>query len=758
MRFLTYLRLVEDEMLLEDRVAGLQQRFLPILQTAVQAGTLRWPSNIAPLAKAPKDIALTAQKLFDYIVSVDPDPKKRNSQWLLTLVTRKADPMPFEDLHYASESLNKFAEMKQAGQLPANKGDINRYRSLSDLNFALEGEKKQQVATLASQEQEMLKQTNVIYDGPDYRVLSLLTQQAAVYFGGDTEWCTAWGGENCRHPTRGNMFNQYIKQGPVYVIFDKKTNNKWQFSFAAEQYMDVNDRSINLIQFFQEHPKVKEVFDNLEGEPIGEIAGVPVYKTSDGYVIKTQRGVMGKALFRAQVDAQNNLANASGRWISDYERGNESVADAIQNNVLEFFTSLKIIGDSLGEAICDLFYRDRRWGTVQQLAQPFLRLGERDLLGQLEWRQVKTHTMQHLLLVMDQNALLEATIDEGVFSVIDASRAFTSTNAAAGSMRQTMNAVSKVLNPAVSSAITELLLSEDVTAWANDSGILASDLTTEDAARLIEAKPKLGGIPLAYKVHGPSDAVKEMIVDWCDQEDLSIASKNPWIGNDLVIERFKDIDALVDDLGNDGAKWFAQVLSGNTDLEYYEAEGDVDDLVRALKPESLTCLGTYLQRTYESDIEDNFDEYDPSSIDDVLEVLDYVSDDAVQGAANSAAETGRRYGAEKEMSEMLTREIEKNSHIVLLKNDGTVVDKSGHWAWDAPCALVVSIEEIIREMGDVPDDLAYEISHAGWADKFEATIELEEPHYGFTDFDDEGANETFDQEIHELCHVPTEPR
>jgi len=394
---------------------------------------------------------------------------------------------------------------------------------------------------------------------------------------------------------------------------------------------------------------------------------------------------------------------------------------------------------------------------LHQLAKPVLRLGETDLLGQpIEWRQVKTHTMRHLLLYIDQNESLEATIQEGAFWVANVQpNVFIPTAPPENSrqqIRQAINVVSQKLNPAVSLAITELLLkAKEVTSWNKDSEIKPDDLTPDDAVRMVKKKPALGGIALAYKVHGPSKQVKDMILDWCNQEDLRYSEKSPWIGNDFVVELFDDLEDLVKSVGNDGAQWFADVLSGKRDLEYYDAEGDVDDRVRALEPEALTCLGAYLQRTYELDIEDNIDDYDPSDLGDVLQVLELVNDDEVKGAADRAAETGMRHGAESKMHDMLIGDIKGNPHFAAMTKDGKLGDKN-QFDWDAPWALVVPIEEIIQQMGSDPDDLAYEVGQNGWASTFEAKIELEEPSYGFNDFDDDAANEDFKGDIYDLCH------
>ncbi len=53
--------------------------------------------------------------------------------------------------------------------------------------------------------------------------------------GSGTEWCTA--------DSRASYFEQYIKDGPLY-IFDNGKGEKYQFHFESEQFMDKNDVSV----------------------------------------------------------------------------------------------------------------------------------------------------------------------------------------------------------------------------------------------------------------------------------------------------------------------------------------------------------------------------------------------------------------------------------------------------------------------------------------------------------------------------------
>ena len=61
---------------------------------------------------------------------------------------------------------------------------------------------------------------------------------ASCELGSGTEWCTATGKTD-------SMFLQYIERGPLY-IFDNG-QQKYQFSYETNQFMDKRDRNVNII-------------------------------------------------------------------------------------------------------------------------------------------------------------------------------------------------------------------------------------------------------------------------------------------------------------------------------------------------------------------------------------------------------------------------------------------------------------------------------------------------------------------------------
>lgn len=176
----------------------------------------------------------------------------------------------FEDLYKVKDDLIKFERFK--GQLPVDKRDINQLTSdeLYDLvkDFSLEK------ATTTKAERKDAKYSHpggtFELETPNYVITKITRQdslgkEAACFYGGnnqETRWCTSSPGLS--------YFERYIKDGPLYQIYDKKSeptsqtglpSNRYQFHFESSQYMDKNDRSINLVEFLNSvDSEIKDYF------------------------------------------------------------------------------------------------------------------------------------------------------------------------------------------------------------------------------------------------------------------------------------------------------------------------------------------------------------------------------------------------------------------------------------------------------------------------------------------------------------------
>jgi hypothetical protein len=117
----------------------------------------------------------------------------------------------------------------------------------------------------------------LVFEGPNWRVVKItdkgqLGKEAACYYGGgdrdpkETRWCTASPGLS--------WFDNYIKDGPLYVVYDPNDPKvtpgsglpveRYQFHFQRGHFMDKDDQSIDLIGFL--NGRMKELKDYFKPE------------------------------------------------------------------------------------------------------------------------------------------------------------------------------------------------------------------------------------------------------------------------------------------------------------------------------------------------------------------------------------------------------------------------------------------------------------------------------------------------------------
>ena len=162
-----------------------------------------------------------------------------------------------EDLYKVTDDLKKFERFK--GRLPKELRDINKvtpdqlYDAVKDFDLTL--------ATTTKSERKSAPVhpgAKMVYDGDNWRVIEIqdkgvVGKEAACFYGGnnqETRWCTSAPG--------ASWFDRYIKDGPLYVIFNPKDTDiapttglpktRYQFHFPSNQFMDKDDRQQDLVQ------------------------------------------------------------------------------------------------------------------------------------------------------------------------------------------------------------------------------------------------------------------------------------------------------------------------------------------------------------------------------------------------------------------------------------------------------------------------------------------------------------------------------
>jgi hypothetical protein len=169
---------------------------------------------------------------------------------------KRAKEVFLEDLYKVTDDLKKFERFK--GRLPQEMRDINKltpdqlYDAVKDFDLTL--------ATTTKAERKSAPVhpgAKLVFDGPNLRVIEIedkgqVGKEAACFYGGnnvETRWCTSAPG--------ASWFERYIKDGPLYVIFNPNDTdvspntglpkNRYQFHFPSNQFMDKDDRQQDLV-------------------------------------------------------------------------------------------------------------------------------------------------------------------------------------------------------------------------------------------------------------------------------------------------------------------------------------------------------------------------------------------------------------------------------------------------------------------------------------------------------------------------------
>ena len=189
-----------------------------------------------------------------------------------------------EDLYKVTGDLQKFERFK--GKLPQELRDINKltpetlYDNVKD--FSLEKTKASATEKKEASKTYQHPGADIVYRGTDWTIARIsdtgkLGKDAACFYGGsyqepgkgETRWCTSSPGLT--------WFDRYIKDGPLYVVMpntgkkfktDKEFGDvsglpafRYQFHFPSNQYMDPDDRQIDLIDFLNTNEEgMKEFF------------------------------------------------------------------------------------------------------------------------------------------------------------------------------------------------------------------------------------------------------------------------------------------------------------------------------------------------------------------------------------------------------------------------------------------------------------------------------------------------------------------
>ena len=269
-----------------------------------------------------------------------------------------------EDLYKVTDDLKKFERFK--GRLPQEMRDINKltadqlYDAVKDFDLTL--------ATTTKAERKSAPVhpgAKLVFDGPNWRVVEIedkgqVGKEAACFYGGnnvETRWCTSAPG--------ASWFERYIKDGPLYVVFDPNDTDvspntglpktRYQFHFPSNQFMDKDDRQQDLVQLL--NGPMNELKDFFKPEFAKGLTGT---SGKEFKVDGLSSGAVGKFISLYGLDDLiGSLPDTLESFSIQNRDSKDSVKIELPQEIGKFKNLVHIITDnvsfkSIPESVCDL--------------------------------------------------------------------------------------------------------------------------------------------------------------------------------------------------------------------------------------------------------------------------------------------------------------------------------------------------------------------------------------------------------------------
>ena len=248
-------------------------------------------------------------QLWNYFLQFDPSPNKEYIQWFVNLysdlckdrpqITRdnktgdkfsdktiRKETLFFEDFGKIAEALETFMFLKKTNVLSTSQKDINQYKTYHDFVNTIkpyapgdDDDDNENVHTLTHSEIKSIQNyvdlktknansyknagiplTELCFENKEWVVVITHNRESNKILGKNTTWCTA----GTRY---SDMFHSYYDKGPLFVLIKKGFGSKkhinkdasvrLQFHFETGNYMDANDRPINIQDFLNKNPEIK---------------------------------------------------------------------------------------------------------------------------------------------------------------------------------------------------------------------------------------------------------------------------------------------------------------------------------------------------------------------------------------------------------------------------------------------------------------------------------------------------------------------
>lgn len=206
---------------------------------------------------------------FMQLIALDPTYRDGSNslgkygKWILNLYNKGA--ISEEDFSEISPLLQQFTTYRNRIQ---NK-DLNSYKSLQELSDILAAVVEDDSMLSPRQKVRFLKNVkagrvqisaeddyDVVLETPKFIVYVPNTHEASMKLGKGTKWCTAH--EN------PDWYNKYTDGGgKLYIIRDKQTGSRYQYSDETDDFLDDTDSHFNWFQLLNQDKKLYSFMNKL---------------------------------------------------------------------------------------------------------------------------------------------------------------------------------------------------------------------------------------------------------------------------------------------------------------------------------------------------------------------------------------------------------------------------------------------------------------------------------------------------------------
>lgn len=205
---------------------------------------------------------------FMELIALDPTFTGKNSvgkygKWILNIYNK--GKITEEDFLEIKKILDQFTIYKNR---ISNK-DLNSYKSVEELSDALAAVVDDD--SMLSDRQKLRFRKNVksgkiktsaeddydiVLDTPNFIVYVPNTHEASMKLGKNTKWCTAH--EN------PDSYNKYTENdGKLYIVKNKKTGERWQYSDSTGDFLNSNDDTFNIVELMKQDKQLSKFFGRL---------------------------------------------------------------------------------------------------------------------------------------------------------------------------------------------------------------------------------------------------------------------------------------------------------------------------------------------------------------------------------------------------------------------------------------------------------------------------------------------------------------